>query len=94
MSDWTFGAVKARNMEIVALCERRAAAISSLRPRPAHRGHRRGLQGRRHPAHGLPRLRRRPLAIRLSFAEPLPRAKTNVALQEDRQIVQGFAARR
>ena len=76
MTDWTLGAVKARNMEIVALCEQDAcrhmfvfdldALIEGVGPDYA-------LDDI--PAMDCPRCGVSPLAIRLSFADPPPEAE-------------------
>jgi hypothetical protein len=72
MSDWTLGAVKARNMEIVALCEQEScrhmfvfnldALIEGVGPDTVEDM----------PPLNCPKCAGGPLAIRLSFADPPP----------------------
>ena len=73
MSDWTLGAVKARNMEIVALCDQEGcrhlfvfnldALIEGVGPDYALADI---------PSMACPQCGVSPLVIRLSFAEPPP----------------------
>ena len=78
MSDWTLGAVKARNMEIVALCEQEScrhmfvfnldALIEGV--------------GADYPLADIPPMECpncgvSPLTIRLSFADPPPEAESD-----------------
>jgi hypothetical protein len=73
MSDWTLGAVKARNMEIVALCEQQSCRhmfvfnldqlIEGVGP---------DYQVADIPPLNCPRCAAGPLTIRLSFADPPP----------------------
>jgi hypothetical protein len=71
MSDWTLGAVKARNMEIVALCEAESCRhmfVFDLDALIAGVGSDYALDDI--PAMDCPRCGVRPLLIRLSFADP------------------------
>jgi hypothetical protein len=73
MSDWTLGAVKARNMEIVALCEVescRYMIVFDLDALIAGVGPDYPLDDI--PAMDCPRCGTSPLTIRLSFADPPP----------------------
>ena len=73
MSDWTLGAVKARNMEIVALSGAKLPAQVRVRSRRADRGRRPRLPALLHSADAVPARRHlNPLTIQLSFADPPP----------------------
>jgi len=76
MSDWTLGAVKARNMEIVALCEAEScrhmfsfdldALIAGVGP---------DYRLADIPPLACPKCGASPLTLRLSFADPPPEAE-------------------
>jgi hypothetical protein len=76
MSDWTLGAVKARNMEILALCEQESCRhmfafnldqlIESVGP---------DYKVADIPAMTCPKCAGGTLVIRLSFADPPPEAE-------------------
>lgn len=73
MSDWTLGAVKARNMEVVALCEQdscRHMFVLDLDALIAGVGPDYALDDI--PPMPCPRCDVSPLTIRLSFADPPP----------------------
>ena len=73
MSDWTLGDVKARNMEIVALCEQESCRhlfifdLDQLIDKVGADYKVGDIPPLTCPACGV-----KPLTIRLSFAEPLP----------------------
>ena len=72
MSEWTLGQIKARNMEIIALCESEGCGhlgIFNLDQLIEGVGEDFALADA--PAMSCPRCGQ-PLAIRLSFADPLP----------------------
>ena len=76
MSDWTLGAVKARNMEIVALCEQegcRHLFVFNLAQLIEGVGPDFALDDI--PSMECPQCGERPLTIRLSFADPPPEAE-------------------
>ena len=76
MSDWTLGAIKARNMEIVALCEQagcRHLFVFNLDQLIAGVGPDFALDDI--PSMACPQCAERPLTIRLSFADPPPAAE-------------------
>jgi hypothetical protein len=76
MSDWTLGAVKARNMEIVALCEAesyRHMFVFNLDELIDGVGPDYKLDDI--PPLSCPRCGVKPLLIRLSFADPPPTAE-------------------
>jgi len=73
MSDWTLGAVKSRNMEIVALCEAESCRhmfVFDLDALIAGVGPDYALDDI--PVMDCPRCGISPLTIRLSFADPPP----------------------
>jgi hypothetical protein len=78
MSDWMLGAVKARNMEIVALCEAESCRhmfVFDLEALIAGVGSDYALDDI--PPMACPNCGVEPLTIRLSFADPPPESDEN-----------------
>jgi hypothetical protein len=78
LSDWTLGAVKARNMEIVALCEAESCRhmfVFDLEALIAGVGSDYALDDI--PPMACPNCGVEPLTIRLSFADPPPESDEN-----------------
>jgi hypothetical protein len=76
MSDWTLGAVKARNMEIVALCDQESCRHMFIFELDALiEGVGADYKLGDIPPLACPKCAVKPLLIRLSFADPPPEAE-------------------
>ena len=76
MSDWTLGAVKARNMEIVALCEAESCRhMFVFNLDELIEGVGADYKVDDIPPLSCPKCGVKPLLIRLSFADPPPEAE-------------------